>query len=253
MAVLLFAALFSPVWLGGGLLGTTDAILYYYPSYVTRQFGWTSLLYSGYPVQGDPQSMFWYPVALLGSAIPGSWNAFVISGYVLAASFAYGYAYRITRSRLGAAVAGITYGMSGFAIAHLDHVSMLHAIAWLPLWIWALEELRRAEAVFWLPIGAGAIGLCQRGDLNRISQLRACAVGLHVPDCLRLNTSVCHRLGNHLRLSGNTWSRRSNLERTVVVCRPSPDYAVDAVTVGDRVAKALEHHNAHTAAEDGSV
>ena len=86
-----FALLFSPVWAAGGALGTNDAIIYYHPAFVARPLGWTSSLWAGYPVQGDPQTMTWYPPAMLLAPL-GAWNAFVISAYALAGSFAYAYA-----------------------------------------------------------------------------------------------------------------------------------------------------------------
>jgi hypothetical protein len=162
----LFALLFSPVLGTGGLLGTTDAVIYYYPAWATHHFGWTPNLYAGYPVQGDPQAMFWYPLTWATRALgvardgagTGGWNVFVVSAYVLAASFAYGYAYRLTASRYAACVAGLAYGMSGFAIAHLDHVSIIHTLAWAPLVVWALEEQRSCANARWLAVGAFGVG-----------------------------------------------------------------------------------------------
>lgn len=151
---LLFVALFSPVLFSGRLLGTTDAVIYYYPAWATRAFGWTSLLYSGYPVGGDPQTMFWYPLSWLSHGLFGGsgigWNVFILSAYVAGASFCYGYALRLTSSRLASAIAGIGYGMSGFAIAHLDHASIIHTLAWVPLVLWALEAQRDSSAGKWL-------------------------------------------------------------------------------------------------------
>ncbi len=102
--------------------------------------------------------MAWYPVALLFALIPGSFNAFVVSAYVLASSFAYGYVYTLTGSRLGALVGGITYGMSGFFMVHLGHTMMIHSVAWIPLVIWALEKLRTRPHGGWVAALAVAVG-----------------------------------------------------------------------------------------------
>ena len=94
--------------------------------------------------------MTWYPLSWLFSLIPDSFNAFVLSAYVLASLFTYGYVHTLTGSRLAALVAGTTYGMSGFFMAHLTHTNMIHAAAWMPLVIWALEKLRVRPYGGWL-------------------------------------------------------------------------------------------------------
>ena len=151
-----FALLFSPVWLTGGVLGTSDAIVYYHPIFSARPGAWTDLLYAGYPAQADPQNLAWYPPAMLLAPL-GAWNAFVVSGYALASSFAYGYGLRITGRPGPAWIAGIAYGASGFAIAHLDHITIVHGLAWIPLVLTALEALRERIDAGW--VAAGAVGL----------------------------------------------------------------------------------------------
>jgi hypothetical protein len=106
---------------------------------------------------GDPQTMMWYPLSLLFSYF-GWWNAFVLSAYVLASSFAYGYLYTLTNSRLAAALGGTLYGVSGFFLIRLVHTNIIHTAAWLPLLIWSLEMLRRQVARAWIVTTAVAIG-----------------------------------------------------------------------------------------------
>jgi Bacterial membrane protein YfhO len=117
---------------------------------------WDPLVMGGFPIAADPQAMSWYPISTLFSAL-GSWNGFVLSAYVLASCFTYGYVYTLTRSRLAAAVSGTVYGMSGFMMAHLGHTSMLHAAAWMPLLVWAVEGLVGGFKMFWLVVGAVAV------------------------------------------------------------------------------------------------
>lgn len=154
---LLFILFFSPALLAGSHLGPLDSVFYHQPYFYAKKVLWDTLLLSGFPMMADPQVMAWYPPALLFSQLPGGWNFFIISAYVLASSFTYGYAYTLTQSRLAALTSGIVYGLSGFMAAQLDHASIIHCAAWLPLIIWSLEMLRRRASAAWFAIGCLAI------------------------------------------------------------------------------------------------
>ncbi|MDQ3818013.1 MAG: YfhO family protein, partial [Acidobacteriota bacterium] len=162
---LFFTIFFSPVIFhdsllapGGGRLG--DAVVSHIPYYLSEKLSWDPLLACGFPMVADPQAMSWYPPALLLSLIPGTWNIFVISAFVMAACFAYGYVYTLTVKQSAAAVAGTTYSMCGFMFAHLGHTAMIHSAVWLPLIVWSLEMLRRKASRFWLATGCLAVACC---------------------------------------------------------------------------------------------
>jgi hypothetical protein len=154
---LLFVLFFSHALFSGQIIGLVDAVSYHLPYFYARKVLWDTLLLGGFPMMADPQVMTWYPPAALFSLLPGGWNLFIISAYVLASSFTYGYVYTLTESRLAGAVGGIVYGMSGFMVAQLDHATIIHCAAWLPLIIWSLEMLRRKSTGFWFV--AGCIGV----------------------------------------------------------------------------------------------
>lgn len=139
---LLFVLFFAPVLFSDYLLAPGDGILYFLPNFYARRVWWDASVWGGFPAVGDSQLMLWYPPAIL-FALVKSWNAFLLSAYVLAAGFTYAYVFALTRSRFAAAVGGICYGMSGFLIAHLGHAALVHAAAWLPLFILSLEMLAR--------------------------------------------------------------------------------------------------------------
>jgi len=160
---LLFAVYFAPVLFSDYLLAPGDGILYFLPNFYAPRVLWDTSVWGGFPAAGDSQLMMWYPPALLFSLL-NSWNAFLLSAYVLAASFTYAYIFALTRSRLAAAIGGIVYGMSGFFIAHLGHAALVHAAAWLPLFLLSLERLARgnerrgAFSSFWYLVGALSVG-----------------------------------------------------------------------------------------------
>ena len=160
---LLYAFFFAPVIFSGRLLAPGDGLVYYLPAFYGPRTLWTDLLSAGYPLMADPQNMNWYPPAMLLSWIPGSWNAFVILAYVLAGSFAYCYAYTLTSSILAAIVTGVIFSMSGFMMSHLGHITMIHAAAWMPLFICAIERLRHRFSRFWWAIGVLALACCFLG------------------------------------------------------------------------------------------
>jgi hypothetical protein len=139
---LLFILFFAPVLFSDYLLAPGDGILYFLPNFYARRVLWDTSIWGGFPAVGDSQLMMWYPPALLFSLLK-SWNAFLLSAYVLAASFTYAYVFALTRSRFSAAVGGVCYSMCGFLIAHLGHAALVHAAAWLPLFILSLEKLAR--------------------------------------------------------------------------------------------------------------
>jgi membrane protein YfhO len=153
--VLFYGSLLAP---GGGRLG--DALLYHVAYFASEKVVWDLLLSGGFPMTADPQVMSWYPPALLLSLIPGTWNVFVVSAYVMASCFTYGYVYALTESKFSGLVSGIIYGMCGFMMAHLGHTAMIHTAVWLPLIIWSLEMLRRRFTRRWLAIGCLAVACC---------------------------------------------------------------------------------------------
>ena len=106
--------------------------------------------------RGGSQIQSWYPLKWLFSYF-GAWNSFVISAYVLASCFTYGYVYALRKSCFAALMSGIIYGMSGFMIAHLGHTTIIHTAMWMPLLILAQERLRHNLTVRWFVVASLSI------------------------------------------------------------------------------------------------
>ena len=156
--ILLYSLFFAPVLLSKRIMAPGDALALYLPSFLSPFSLWEPNLQGGIPVAADLQTASLYPVARL-FALAGSWNAFVISGYVLLSCFTYAFVYFRTRSWVGALVSGIAAGMSGFMMAHLAHTIVTHGMAWIPLILLSMEKLRAECAIRWLAAGAVAIAL----------------------------------------------------------------------------------------------
>lgn len=164
-----FIFFFSPVLFFNHLLAPGDGISYFLPAFYSARSLWTNLIFSGYPIAADPQNMTWYPPGLMLSLIPNSWNTFIVLAYALAGSFSYCYSYMVTRSKLAATVSGLVFSLSGFMISHLGHAAMIHAAAWMPLILCALEKLRHQFSRWWFAVGALAVACCFLGGHPQIS------------------------------------------------------------------------------------
>ena len=170
MLILLFAFFyllyFFPVLLQNGLLAPGDGAIYYWPSFglpVTEL--WNDLLLSGYSSLADIQAQTLYPLRWISP----NYNILVISAYVVAAIGSYGLALSLTGSRIAALITALVVSGSGFMVAHLGHLSIIHAAAWVPGILWALSSLRTSDG--WLPVAAGAVAvaMCVYGGHPQLS------------------------------------------------------------------------------------
>jgi len=175
----LYLAFFSPVIFSHRLLAPGDGLRYYLPNFYLGRKLWDPLIFSGFPVAADPQAMTWYPLAFILSLFPHSWNVFVMSAYVLASSFTYGYMLTVTGSRLAGYASGIVYGMSGFMMGHLGHTSIIHAAVWLPLLIWALEKMHRGFSPSWFFVANLAVACCALSGHPQILAYVLCVGALY--------------------------------------------------------------------------
>jgi hypothetical protein len=142
----LYVLFFSPVLFSDRLLAPGDGIIYFLPNFASPSVLWDSRIWGGFPAVGDSQLMTWYPLApffsLFGAA---GYQPFVISAYVLASSFTYGFVHALTASRFASLISGCVYGLCAFMISHVGHVALIHSAAWLPLVIWSLWMLQAAR------------------------------------------------------------------------------------------------------------
>ncbi len=142
---LFFILFFSPVWLSGKVLAPADAWLQSLPAYLAGWQFWTPYLLNGFPVASDPTTMSFYPLLVISQWLSLPWNIFLASAYVIAAVGMHLWMFRLTHNHLASAVAGLTFTISGFFIVHLQHVSMIHAAAWIPVMLYGIERMVHQE------------------------------------------------------------------------------------------------------------
>jgi hypothetical protein len=162
-----FTAFFWPVLAGGRFLAFGDGLSQWLPMYFGPHRLWEPNLMLGYPLFANPEQ-FWYPLTAL-RAVAGSFNAYVVSAYVIAACGAYGLVRSETGSNYAGAAGGLIYALSGFMIAHLQHLDIIHPAAWAPVFLLALRSLRRGFSTRWLVVGSIALGLCILGGQPQIA------------------------------------------------------------------------------------
>lgn len=156
-----YALYFSPVIFSGGLLAPihSDMPVSNLPAFFAPRPLWSPLTFSGFPLDANPPEMAWYPIVWLFPRVPGGWNAFLVTGYVLLASFMTGFLACATGSMPAGLFGGLVVGGSAFFLAHLAHPYMIHACAWVALLLWALERLRIRRDPRWLAAAAAAVAL----------------------------------------------------------------------------------------------
>lgn len=144
---------FSPVLLSGRLLAPPgDGLSYYYAGRVHaaeivrggRLPLWSPALYAGFPLLADIEVGALYPPNALFVVLPAplAMNLLVVLTFLVAGVSTFLYCRAIGAADLGSLVAALSYMLSGFMVAHLGHVTIVQAAAWLPLSLYFLERLR---------------------------------------------------------------------------------------------------------------
>lgn len=180
---------FSPALLRQVVMAPGDGEIYYLPFFdLPATEIWNSLILSGYSVVSDIQAQTFYPLRWLSP----TFNALVVSAYVVSAVGMFGLCLKLTRSRLGALAAALVVAGSGFMVGHLGHLSMIHAAAWVPAILWALACLRTTPR--WWPVAAGAaaVALSLLGGHPQVS-----IIGLLLAGCYGV-----HEIGAAIMLGG---------------------------------------------------
>ena len=157
-----FALLF--IWLFGrpiverAYLVESDLFDSFLPRFLATFSPWSSFEYAGYLYAASSDDFPFYPLHVIFRHLIGSWNGFIISAYVIAAAGTYAYVYSLTKSRLASACAGLAYALSEAMMERIAHINIVHASAWVPVIMLAVDRLRGTHQARWIAVGAFAAG-----------------------------------------------------------------------------------------------
>ena len=122
----------------------------YFLSYASDFQGpalWLPYQYLGYPVYGDMQSGFWYPLTWLHVLMGGygflSFNMEVIIHLILAGIGMYALAKRCFLNEIAAVAAGLAYMTCGHLVGTCHVLTFVISATWLPFVLFSLIDLRR--------------------------------------------------------------------------------------------------------------
>ncbi len=145
---------------------------------------WTPDIMAGYPLHGEAEGGFLYPLSLALARLfspVAALNYQLLLHLMIAGLGTYAYGRVVGLAPPAAALAGAVFMLSGFLIAHLNHLSIISAAAWLPVLL-ALAELmiRRQRLGPFAALLAAAIGLQFSAGHAQMTFLSLLAVGLYV-------------------------------------------------------------------------
>ena len=131
---------------------------------------WTNCIYSGYPLQADPQSALFYPPALANYAV--NWLAGfttfsfrlleweVIAHVFLTSAFTYAFLRGQLKRRLSALLGSVVFAYGGYLTSYpLLQMAIVESATWLPLALLGARALYREQRQSYLWLIALAFGL----------------------------------------------------------------------------------------------
>jgi len=124
---------------------------------------WSPYLMMGYPIAAEGQIGAFYPVALLISWVlpsPGAINYIVAFHLLLAGIGMFLLARRLGVSAFGAWLAAVVFSFSGYFFAHIHHISLICAAAWVPLTLLFVERAWQADPIRNGVLAALALAAC---------------------------------------------------------------------------------------------
>jgi hypothetical protein len=162
-------AVFANALVGRRLLAPGDGYSHFLPLHLLAARiwrsgqvpGWNPFTFSGSPLLALSQTAVFYPPNLVFLFLPPvlANNVTVVASFVIAGSGAYALTLLLTQDRVGAAVAGLAFGLSGFMFGHVGHQNMIAGVAWIPWALFGYELLRQRFSALRLLGASGALAL----------------------------------------------------------------------------------------------
>lgn len=154
---------------GRRLLAPGDGSSYYVPLRIVAARawrsgsvpGWDPWAFGGSPLLSLHQSAVFYPPNLVALVLPvtTAHNLVVAGSFAVGGAGAYLLCRRLHGDHAGAAVAGASFGLSGFLFGHVVHTSIVASAVWLPWALWGFELLRQRLGPGRLLAASGPVAL----------------------------------------------------------------------------------------------
>lgn len=136
-----------------------DAADYFYPNFffVSQSLRncaiplWNPYLLNGYPIIANIEAQIFYPINLLflpfTAFTPYAMQLHIILHFFIAGASMYALTKIFINNRFAALLSAFVYMYSGFMVGHIQHVTMIEVIAWLPLVFLLTEKALGREKI----------------------------------------------------------------------------------------------------------
>lgn len=187
--VLLPTFILAGAWRLGGASALEDDLLYYLPirQYIGQRVAtgelplWNPLVGMGTSLAADPQSGLWYPATFLFAVLPPltAYPLTLIAHFALAGWGMYRLCRASGRDWQAAFLGAIAFEFCGFLIAHRVHLTMHHAVAWIPWMLFGWRRLAETGKGKYFGTASAAFGLQMLVQHTQISIMSAILVSTY--------------------------------------------------------------------------
>ena len=187
-------AVFAPAALRQAVFFFGDIFLFFYPTHLAyadalrqgRLPLWEPRMFAGFPLFAEGQIAALYPLhpflyGLLPIDLATNYDILIHLAWTAIGTFLFARALKLHPA--SAFLAGVAFGMSGFFVARLQHMSVLATASWLPWLMWAWEKSEQSVTMRarlrWLVAMALMSGIQLLGGHPQFAFLSAILVGLY--------------------------------------------------------------------------
>jgi hypothetical protein len=145
---------------------------------------WNPFFFNGYPTFANIQAQTFYPLNFLvfpfTSFTPYIVHLSLIFHYLLAGAFMYILSRNYLGNRVACALAAIVYMLSGFMVGHIEHLTLIEGMAWLPLIFLLLEKALVGEKLFYALLAGFFFGISILAGHPQTSHIISFVLLVHV-------------------------------------------------------------------------
>jgi len=169
LILLLPVVVLAGAWRLGGVSALEDDLIYYLP--IREYIGeciragefplWNPQVAMGTSIAADPQSGLWYPPTVLFVVLPAliAYPLTIMLHFALAGGGMYRFLRACRHDWRAALLGAIAFEFCGYLIAHRAHLTIHHAVAWLPWMLYAWRRFAATGGYRHFALASAAFGL----------------------------------------------------------------------------------------------